>query len=100
MHERTKIVLLLVVAGYYLRRYQVYKKFYEEAMFNRLLTAAWNLSFRYEKILLDSKIADPVVKQQIEETRRLKQSKHSDIEQNEAQRRGSKVTEIRQRIRQ
>ena len=93
-------VLLLVVAGYYIRRYQVYKKFYKEAMFNRLLTAAWNLSFRYEKILLDSKITDPVVKQQIAETRRLKQSRHSGIEPNDSQRRGSKVADIRQRIRQ
>ncbi|CAG7820476.1 unnamed protein product [Allacma fusca] len=73
------ILILLVIAGYYFRRYQVYHHFYKKAMFNHLLTAAWNLSFRYEKMLYDAKITDPEVRKEMEETRQMKNS-HSGVE--------------------
>lgn len=47
-------MLLLVILGYYWRKAQIRRQYFEEARSERLKQSAWAVIYRYEKLLHES----------------------------------------------
>ncbi|XP_035710562.1 uncharacterized protein LOC118436488 [Folsomia candida] len=78
----TILWVVLVVLGYYCRKSQIRKQYYEEARAERLKQAAWAVIYRYEKLLhesenkqLENEMTDYARKLDKEERKKMKKGR-------------------------